>query len=340
MSSGTSVPAINASSAKLPRSAYHPPSLSLPLFFARYMLTLCSCLLLVAFVTLPRFIALLSLGQCYDPPNFSHLPYPFLDTPQVISYDLKLVTKPPVIFPSASPPELMGKVPLPLNPLPLKDLPPRPEKTRPATPEQTIPAKPQWTNPSQVIMMRSPSPAMSIYPDFDLPTMQPPTPIPWSTHHRQYSSMELYQEPPLVENPLEDQDSPIKDAPPLPLEPTQYLNTEDGTVAIPARVFPIRTWRTYHDSPPSPVSHKHSLSPTSPSSAPICQQTSREGSYQSITPSALSPIAGTSPQSQGYQSTSPEGSADNPSSTQSSADDADSDMALNWVTINTDYLKG
>jgi len=57
-------------------------------------------------------------------------------------------------------------------------------------------------------------------------------------------------------------------------------------------------------------------------------------------PAASSPIASTSPQSQGYQSTSPGGSADNPSSMQSSADNADSDMALNWVTINTDYLKG
>jgi len=152
--------------------------------------------------------------------------------------------------------------------------------------------------------------------------------------------MELYQEPPLVENPLEDQDSPIEDTLPPKLEPTQYLNTEDGTVTIPTGEFPIGTWRMYHDDPPPPVSRKHSLSPTSPSSAPIRQRTSREGSYQSITPSASLPIASTSPQSQGYQSTSPRGSADNPSSTQSSADDADSDMALNWVTINTDYLKG
>jgi len=280
---------------------------------------------------------------CYDPPNFSHLPYPSLDTPQVVSYNLKPATKPPVIFPSALPPELMGKAPLPLNPPslpPIEDLPPRTEGTRPAMPEQPIPVIPQWTRPSQVVMAQSPSPAMSIYPDFNLPTAQPPTPIPWNTHHRQYSSMELYQEPPLVENPLEDQDSPIEDTPPPKLEPTQYLNTEDSTVAIPAGEFPIRTWRTYHDDPPPPVSHKHSLSPTSPSSAPICQRTSREGSYHSIMPTASLPIAGTSPQSQGHQSTSSGGSTDNPSSTQSSADNVDSDMALNWVTINTDYLKG
>jgi len=60
----------------------------------------------------------------------------------------------------------------------------------------------------------------------------------------------------------------------------------------------------------------------------------------SLRPLDLNTIAGTSPQSQGYQLTSPGGSADNPSSMQSSADDMDSDMALNWVTINTDYLKG
>ena len=152
--------------------------------------------------------------------------------------------------------------------------------------------------------------------------------------------MEMYQEPPPVENPLEDPDSPIEDALFLPLEPTQYLNTEDGTVTVPRGEPPLRVWVEYHDRPHSPVSCKHSLSPTSPSSAPIRQRTSHEGSYQSITPSALLPIAGTSPQSQGYQSTSPGGSADNPSSMQSSADDADSNMALNWVTINTDYLKG
>jgi len=283
--------------------------------------------------------------MCYDLPNFSHLPYPSLDTPQVVTHDLKTTTKPLVIFPSASPPELMGKAPLPLNPPPLpslEDLLPRSERTRPATPKPTIPAIPQWTNPSQVVMKRSPSPAMSIYPDFNLPTMQPPTPIPipWSTHHQQYSSMESYQEPPLIENPLEDQDSPIEDMPPPKLEPTQYLNTEDSTVHLANKEPPLRVWTEYHDSPPSPISCKHSLSPTSPSLAPIHQRTSREGSYQSITPSASSPIAGTSPQSQSYQSTSSQGSADKPSSTQSSADDADSDMALNWVTINTDYLKG
>ena len=155
--------------------------------------------------------------------------------------------------------------------------------------------------------------------------------------------MELYQEPTPVENPLEDPDSPMEDMPPLEPEPVTHYepDTPGGhTKTLSSQESPIAPWEEYLTQPNSPVSRKHSLSPTSPSSAPICQRTSREGSYQSITPSALLPIAGTSPQSLGHQSTSSGGSTDNPSSTQSSADDADSDMALNWVTINTDYLKG
>jgi len=51
--------------------------------------------------------------------------------------------------------------------------------------------------------------------------------------------MESYQEPSLVENPLEDQDSPVEDALPLPLEPTRYLNTEDGTVHLANKEPPL-----------------------------------------------------------------------------------------------------
>jgi len=196
---------------------------------------------------------------------------------------------PPQFFSSSSNPLLVTlstpKQPLPLNPSVLPDLPPLPpsEPSKPSSP-------------------------------LDQPPVELLVPIPWNIHRQEYSSMEEYQEPTPVENPLEDPDSPMEDAPPL--EPQPVIQ------------------------PSSPVSRKHSLSPTSPFSAPIRQRTSREGSYHSITPTTSSPIAGTSPQSQGYQSTSLGGSADNPSSTQSSADDANSDMALNWVTINTDYLKG
>jgi len=211
-------------------------------------------------------------------------------------------------------PPLMAKRPLPLNPSPLPELPllPPSEPPKPSSP-------------------------------LDQPPVLPLIPIPWNIHCQDYSSTEMYQEPPPVENPLEDPDSPMEDAPPLEPEPvTHYEPDVPGghTKTLFPKESPIEPWEAYLTQPSSPVSRKHSLSPTSPSSAPIRQRTSREGSYQSITPSASSPIDGTSPQSQSHQSTSPGGSADNPSSTQSSADDADSDMALNWVTINTDYLKG
>ena len=176
----------------------------------------------------------------------------------------------------------------------------------------------------------------------DQPPVLPLVPVPWNIHRRDYSLMEMDQEPSPVENPLEDPDSPMEDAPPLELEPVTYYEPdvpEGHTKTLSPGESPAAPWEEYLTQPNSPVSRKHSLSPTSPSSAPIRQRTSREGSYQSITPSTSLPIAGTSPQSQGYQSTSPGGSADDPSSTQSSADDVDNDMALNWVTINTDYLK-
>ena len=212
------------------------------------------------------------------------------------------------------PKSLPVKRPLPLNPSSLPELPP------------LLPSEP--SKPSSPI---------------DQPPVLPLVPIPWNIHRREYSSMEMYQEPLPVENPLEDPDSPMEDAPPLEPEPiTHYKPDVPGghTKTLSSKESPIAPWEAYLTQPSSPVSCKHSLSPTSPSSVPIRQRTSREGSYQSITPPASSPIAGTSPQSQGYQPTSPGGSADNPSSTQSSADDVDSDMALNWVTIKSDYHKG
>jgi len=230
------------------------------------------------------------------------------DPPQFFSSSLD-----PLLV-TLSKPLPMVKQPLPLNPSPLPDLPPLPpsEPSKPLSP-------------------------------LDQPPVEPLVPVPWNIHRWEYSSIEMYQEPPPVENPLEDPDSPMEDAPPLEPQPvTHYEPDVPGgqTHTLSPEESPIEPWETYLTQPSSPVSCKHSLSPTSPSSAPIRQHTSREGSYQSIMPAALSPIAGTSPQSQGYQSTSPGGSADNPSSTQSSADDTDSDMALNWVTINMDYLKG
>jgi len=135
----------------------------------------------------------------------------------------------------------------------------------------------------------------------------------------------------------------MEDALPLEPEPVTHYepDTPEGhTKTLSPQESPIEPWQRWLSHSNSPVSCKHSLSPTSPSSAPIQQHTSQEGSYQSITPSASSPIASTSPQSQGYQLTSSEESADNPSAMQSSADNADSNMALNWVSIKTNYHKG
>jgi len=216
----------------------------------------------------------------------------------------------PPLYPSASTPKPLAK--------PLPVLPPLPP-----------------SNPSKDATTHLPMPVQ--------PPVEPLVPIPWNIHHKKYFSMEMYQEPPPVENPLEDPDSPMEDAPPLEPEPVTHYEPDvpGGQMhTLSPEESPIEPWQAYLTQPSSPISHKHSLSPTSPSSAPIRQCTSREGSYQSITPAALSPTASTSPQSQGHQSTSSEESADNPSSTHSSAEDVDSDMALNWVTIKSDYHKG
>jgi len=229
---------------------------------------------------------------------------------------------PPPFFSSPSDPLLitlpktppMAKWPLPVNPSPLPDLPPLPpsEPSKPLSP-------------------------------LDQPPVEPLVPVPWNIHRQEYFSMETYQEPPPVENPLEDPDSPMEDMLPLEPEPVTHYEPdipEGHMKTLSPQESPIEPWQRWLSRSNGPVSRKHSLSPTSPSSVPIQQRTSCEGSYQSITPSASSPIASTSPQSQGYQSTSSEGSSDNPSAMKSSTDDADSDMALNWVSIKTDYHKG
>jgi len=89
----------------------------------------------------------------------------------------------------------MAKQPLPLNPSPLPDLPPLPpnEPSKPSSP-------------------------------LDQPPVKPLVPITWNIHRQEYSSMEMDQEPPLVENPLEDPDSPMEDA--LPLEPELFAPYE------------------------------------------------------------------------------------------------------------------
>ena len=84
--------------------------------------------------------------------------------------------------------------------------------------------------------------------------------------------MESYQEPSPVENLLEDPDSPMEDAPSLEPEPvTRYEPDVPGgqTHTLSPEESPIEPWEAYLTQPSSPVSRKHSLSPTSPSSVPI-----------------------------------------------------------------------
>ena len=108
---------------------------------------------------------------------------------------------PPQFFSSLSDPLLvtlpMPKRPLPLNPPILPDLPPLPpsEPSKPSSP-------------------------------LDQPPVEPLIPIPWNIHRREYSSMEGYQEPPPVENPLEDPDSPMEDMPSLEPEPVTHYGPD------------------------------------------------------------------------------------------------------------------
>jgi len=63
--------------------------------------------------------------------------------------------------------------------------------------------------------------------------VKPLAPIPWNIHRQEYPSMEMYQEP-LVVNPLEDPDSPMEDAPPLEPEPVTPMNqTSLKVICIP-----------------------------------------------------------------------------------------------------------
>jgi len=170
---------------------------------------------------------------------------------------------------------------------------------------------------------------MSIYLSFDLPPVEPIIPVPWNIHRQEYSSLEQ-----LTEHPLEDPDSPMEDMPPL--EPKLVTHYEPDvprgqTHTLSPEESPIEPWEAYLTQPSSPVSCKHSLSPTSPSSAPIRQHTSREGSYQSIMPTALSPIDSTLPQNQSNSPVSSQESADSPSSMYSPATRDADDMSVNWV---------
>ena len=146
-----------------------------------------------------------------------------------------------------------------------------------------------------------------------------------------------------VSCPLDDQDSPMSDAPPLEPEPaTHYLpDSPEGLMhTLSPDKSPTEPWQQWLDCPESPVSCKHSLSPSSPSSVPIRQCTSQEGSYHSIMPQMSSPLSSTSPLSEGHQSALSLESSDLTPSTQTPMPVDNNKLLLNWVTLAHDYQKG
>ena len=260
---------------------------------------------------------------CYNPPYIfpgSHSPDPvtihLLDNPPVLK------DQPPIIFPSATPPNLMSKQPLPMNPPLVEDLPPCADTPCPMSTEPL---------PEPLVLE---------------PPVVPLVPIPWNIHHCQYSSMEefvkhMMQNP--VSWPMDDLDSPMSDA--LLLEPDPVmpylLDSPEGHMhTLSPDKSPTEPWQCWLDHPDSPVSYKHSLSPSSPSSVLIRQHTSQEGSYHSIMPQTLSPAASTEALSEGNQSALTSESADSTPSMQTPAPVDNNELSLNWVTLAHAYQKG
>ena len=261
--------------------------------------------------------------SCYNPPYFLPGPCPGPVTiPLLADKPPVLKDQPPIIFPSATPPDLMSKRPLPMNPPLVEDLPPRVDTPRPMSTEPL---------PEPLVLE---------------PPVEPLVPIPWNIHRRQYSSMEEFVEHMIqnpVSRPVDDLDSPMSDAPPLELDPvTPYLldSPEGHTHTLSPDKSPTEPWQQWLDHPDSPISCKHSLSPSSSSSAPIRQSTSREGSYHSITPQTSSPTASIEASSEGNQSVSSSESSDLTPSTQTPAAVDNNELLLNWVTLPHAYRKG
>ena len=233
-----------------------------------------------------------------------------------------LKDQPSIIFPSATPPDLMSKRPLPMNPPLVEDLPPHADTPRPMSTEPL---------PEPLILE---------------PPVEPLVPIPWNIHRHQYSSMEEFIEH-MMQNPvswpMDNLDSPMSDTPPLEPDPvTPYLpDSPEGHTHTPSPdKSPTEPWQRWLDCPNSPVSRKHSLSPSSPTSAPIRQCTSREGSYHSITPQTSSPAASTEALSEGNQLVSSLESSDSTPSTQTPAPVDNNELSLNWVTLAHAHQKG
>ena len=178
------------------------------------------------------------------------------------------------------------------------------------------------------------------------PPVEPLVPISWNIHCHQYSSMEEFIKhmmQNLVSQPVDDLDSPMSDAPLLEPDPvTPYLldSPEGHTHTLSPDESPTEPWQRWLDCPDSPISRKHSLSLSSPSSAPIRQCTSQEGSYHSITPQTSSPTASTEALSEGNQLASSSESSDSTPSTQTPTPVDNNELSLNWVTLPHAYSKG
>ena len=115
---------------------------------------------------------------CYNPPYIfpgSHSPDPVTihlpDKPPVLK------DQPPIIFPSATPPDLISKQPLPMNPPLVEDLPPCADMPCPMSTEPL---------PEPLVLE---------------PPVEPLVPIPWNIHHRQYLSMEEFVKH-VMQNPV------------------------------------------------------------------------------------------------------------------------------------------
>ena len=111
-----------------------------------------------------------------------------------------LKDQPPIIFPSATPPNLMSKQLLPINPPFVEDLPPCADMPCPMSTEPL---------PEPLVLE---------------PPVEPLVPIPWNIYCHQYSSMEEFVKhvmQNLVSWPMDDLDSPMLDA--LPLEPEPVI---------------------------------------------------------------------------------------------------------------------
>ena len=156
------------------------------------------------------------------------------------------------------PPDLIGKQLLPMNPPLLEDIPPCLDMP--------------------YLMSTQPLPE---------PLVKPLVSIPWNLYQHQYLSMEQFieyvmQNP--VSCPLDDQDSPMSDMLPLEPEPAMHYlpDSQEGHMhTLSSDKSPTEPWQQWLDCLESPVSCKHSLLPSSPSSVPIKQCTSQEGSYHS-----------------------------------------------------------